>query len=90
MPFNPIYGIWSAVNHWIKSSRITLEEAIRGFTLDAAYASFEEDLKGSIETGKLADIVIVNDDWTEIPSDEIKNTTVNMTMVGGKILYLKE
>ena len=89
MPFNPIYGIWSAINHWIKSSRITLEEAIRGFTLDAAYASFEEDLKGSTETGKLADIVIVNDDWTEIPSDEIKNTTVQMTLVGGKILYNK-
>ena len=90
MPFNPIYGIWSAVNHWIKDSRITLEEAVRSFTLDTAYASFEEDLKGSIETGKLADITIVKEDLTEIPSDDIKDATVHMTIVGGKILYYNE
>jgi predicted amidohydrolase YtcJ len=87
MPFHPLYGIWSAVNHWIKDSRITLEEAVRSFTLDAAYASFEETLKGSIETGKLADITIIEEDLTEIPSDDIKDATIHMTIVGGNILY---
>ena len=90
MPFNPIYGIWSAVNHWIKESRVTLEEAVRGFTLDAAYASFEEDIKGSVEVGKLADIVILEQDLTEIPSSKIKDVDVHMTLVGGKIMYTNE
>jgi predicted amidohydrolase YtcJ len=56
MPFNPIYGIWSALNHGIKDARINLVEAIKCYTLNGAYASFEEEIKGSIETGKLADI----------------------------------
>ena len=90
MPFNPLYGIWSAVNHPIRESRITLEEAVRGFTLDAAYASFEEDLKGSLQPGKLADITILEQDLTEIPADEIKDVPVHMTIVGGKILYYNE
>jgi predicted amidohydrolase YtcJ len=90
MPFNPIYGIWSAVNHWIRESRITLEEAVRGFTLDAAYASFEEDMKGSVEVGKLADITILEQDLTEIPPDEIRDVPVHMTLVGGKIMYYNE
>ena len=90
MPFNPIYGIWSAVNHWVRESRITLEEAVRGFTLDAAYASFEEDLKGSIEAGKLADIAILEKDLTEIPSEEIRDVKVHMTLVGGKIMYYND
>jgi predicted amidohydrolase YtcJ len=90
MPFNPIYGIWSAVNHWIRESRITLEEAVRGFTLDAAYASFEEDMKGSVEVGKLADIAILEQDLTEIPSNEIRDVPVHMTLVGGKIMYYNE
>ena len=87
MPFHPLYGIWSAVNHPVRESRITLEEAVRAFTLDAAYASFEEDLKGSLEPGKLADITILEKDLTEIPGDEIKDVPVYMTIVGGKILY---
>ena len=89
MPFNPIYGIWSAVSHPIRESRITLEEAVKCYTLDAAFASFEEDIKGSIESGKLADITILEEDLTEIPSDEIKDVSVHMTIVGGKILYSK-
>lgn len=90
MPFNPLYGIWSAVNHPVRESRITLEEAVKGFTLDAAYASFEEELKGSVEPGKLADITILEKDLTQLPSEEIKDVSVMMTIVGGKILYHKE
>jgi predicted amidohydrolase YtcJ len=90
MPFDPIYGIWSAVNHPIRESRISLEEAVKAFTLDAAYASFEDDLKGSLEPGKLADITILEKDLTEVPGDEIKDVKVHMTMVGGNILYKKD
>jgi predicted amidohydrolase YtcJ len=87
MPFHPLYGIWSAVNHPVKNSRITLEEAMRAYTLDSAYASFEEDIKGSIEPGKLADIAILEKDLTEIPAEEIKDIRVHMTLVGGEVLY---
>ena len=87
MPFNPIYGIWSAVNHPIRSSRITLEEAVRCYTLNSAYAGFEEDLKGSVEVGKLADIAVFDRDLTEIPREEIREAEAYMTIVNGKTLY---
>jgi predicted amidohydrolase YtcJ len=90
MPFHPLYGIHSAVNHYIKDSRISIEEAVRCFTLDAAYSSFEDDLKGSIEPGKLADITVLENDLVEVPSEEIKDVLVCLTMVGGDILYSKD
>ncbi|MBN1682361.1 amidohydrolase [Candidatus Bathyarchaeota archaeon] len=90
MPFGPIYGLWSAVNHGIKGSRISLVEAVKCYTLNSAFSSFEEDLKGSVEPGKLADITIVEKDMTTIPSDEIKDVKVYMTIIGGNILYHKE
>ncbi len=90
MPFHPLYGIHSAVNHYIKDSRISVEEAVKCFTLDAAYSAFEEDIKGSIEPGKLADITVLEKDLAEVPSDEIKDVLVYMTMVNGEILYSKE
>jgi len=89
MPFNPIYGIWSAVNHGIKQSRIKLVEAVKCYTLNGAYASFEENLKGSVEPGKLADIAVFEKDLTETPPEEIRNIKAYMTLVGGKILYHK-
>ncbi len=52
MPFNPIYGIWSAVNHPIRENRITLEEAVMCYTLNSAYAGFHEEKIGSVEVGK--------------------------------------
>jgi predicted amidohydrolase YtcJ len=90
MPFHPLYGIWSAVNHPVKNSRITLEEAVRSYSLDAAYASFEEDIKGSIEPGKLADITILDKDLTEIPSEEIKDVQAQMTIIGGEIQFTRD
>jgi predicted amidohydrolase YtcJ len=87
MPFHPLYGIWSAINHPVKNSRITLEEAVRAYTLDSAYASFEEDIKGSIEPGKLADMAILEKDLTETPEEEVKDVRVHTTLVGGKLLY---
>jgi len=90
IPFNPIYGIWSAMNHPIRESRITLEEAVKCYTLNSAYASFEADFKGSLEKGKLADIVILDRDLTEIPANQIMNAHVYMTIVDGTILYIRE
>ncbi|MGQ9679497.1 MAG: amidohydrolase [Candidatus Bathyarchaeia archaeon] len=89
MPFNPIYGISSAVNHPIKESRISLVEAVKAYTLGAAYSSFEEDIKGSVEPGKLADITIFEGDLTKMPEEKIKDAEVYMTIVNGKILYCR-
>ena len=89
MPFNPMYGIHSAVNHPIKHSRISVEEAVKGFTLEAAFSSFEEGVKGSIEPGKLADVTVLERDIGEIPAEEIKDVHVWMTMVNGEIVFSK-
>ncbi|MGD0805093.1 MAG: amidohydrolase [Candidatus Bathyarchaeia archaeon] len=89
MPFHPIYGIWSALNHGIKDARIKLTEAIKCYTLNGAYASFEEDLKGSIEPGKLADVTVIDRDLVETKAENIRDAKVYMTIVNGKILYHK-
>jgi len=87
MPFNPIYGIWSAVNHPIRENRITLEEAVMCYTLHSAYAGFHEDKIGSLEMGKLGDVCVFEGDLSEIPIEEIRNAKCYMTLVNGKILY---
>jgi len=67
--------------------RITAEEAIRIWTLGSAFASFEEDIKGSIEVGKLADFVVLSDDPTKVDPFTIKDIRVEKTIIGGKIVY---
>jgi len=66
---------------------MTREEALRARTLDAAYAAFEEDIKGSLETGKLADVTVLSKDILTVPDDEILDTRVLYTIVGGKVRY---
>ncbi len=90
MPFNPIYGIWSAVNHPIRQNRISLEEAVMCYTLNAAYAGFQEEMTGSVEAGKLADLTVFEGDLSAIPAAEIRDSTCYMTLVNGKILYHAE
>lgn len=85
MPFGPMYGIWSCVNHPVVENRLSPDDAIRYYTYGGAYASFDEAKKGTIEVGKLADIVVLSDDITSIPQSDIKNIKVIMTIIGGKV-----
>ena len=99
-PASPIFGIYAAVTRrtingmnpegWIPQQKITVEEAMRAYTLDAAYAIFEEKKRGSIEAGKLADFVILEKDITTIQPAEIENVQVLRTYVGGKLVFQHE
>jgi predicted amidohydrolase YtcJ len=94
---NPFFGIYSAVTRqdhqgnppggWYPDQRLTLPEAIRGFTADAAYAAFEEGTRGTIEPGKLADFTVVEGDVYSVRASELWKTKVRMTVVGGEIVY---
>ena len=93
-PFQPLLGIQSMVtrtdmngNVWGANQRVSVEEAIKIYTLHGAYASFEEDIKGSIEVGKLADFVILSEDLTKIPPASIGDISVEKTYLGGKLQY---
>ena len=81
-------GVWAAVakqpNH---EERLTVEEALRLYTVNAAYASFEENIKGTIEEGKLADMIVLSEDPFKVEPERIKEINVLMTIVGGKIVY---
>jgi len=71
---------------WFPEQKITLEEAIKGYTLNGAFTEFSESIKGSIETGKLSDLVVLTQNIFEIPPEEIQNTRVKMTIVNGEII----
>ena len=94
-PIGPLYGIWSAVNRVRKSGkvfrpeeRLTLEEAIRAYTHTPAWAFFEEDLKGSVEVGKYADLVVLGQDILTVDPLQIKDIPVLRTMTNGKFVYV--
>jgi hypothetical protein len=96
VPSNPIPGIYSAISRKTESGEILLPEeaitpmeAIKMYTVDAAKAIFEERVKGSLEPGKLADLVVLNGDPTRIPIDEIKDLRVEMTILGGEVVWEK-
>jgi predicted amidohydrolase YtcJ len=74
-------------NLWGANQRITLEEALRCGTIHGAYASFEEDIKGSIEPGKLADLVVIAHDPFKTEPSSLTDISVERTMVGGKWVY---
>jgi predicted amidohydrolase YtcJ len=94
---NPIWGFYSAVTRqdhegrpaggWFPNQKMTREEALRNWTLEGAYAAFEEKTKGSLEPGKLADFVMLSDDIMTIPEAAIWKTRVKLTVVGGKVVY---
>jgi predicted amidohydrolase YtcJ len=72
---------------WLPEQRLTLEEAIRGYTMGGAIAAKREKTEGSIEVGKLADVIIISQDLFKVPPNQISETKVLMTMVGGKTVY---
>jgi hypothetical protein len=92
----PLLGIHSAVNQktrtgqdYAPQEKITPEEALRCYTLNGAYATFEDKIKGSIEEGKLADLVVLAEDPTEVIPKKIKDISVEATMVGGELCFQK-
>jgi len=87
---NPFLGIHTALTRGGlvgPQNTIGLEDAIRGYTINAARASFEEDVKGSIEVGKLADMIVVSKDLFKIPVDEIATAEPLLTIVGGREVH---
>ena len=86
MPFSPLYGIRSAVNASYPSQRISVEESFLGYTRDAAYASFEEGIKGTIAAGKLADFVVLSDDPFR-DSKTLDSLSVVKTVLGGEVVF---
>ncbi len=75
---------------WIPSEKMSVDEAVKLFTKNAAYASYTEEENGTIEVGKNADFVVIEKDIYEIDPDEIKTTKVDMTVLGGEIVYERE
>jgi len=89
-PIDPLLGVWAAVvREAFPEERISVDDALRLYTVNAAYASFEEDVKGSIDVGKLADLVVLSREPHEIPPNEIRDVKVEMTLVGGNVVYAK-
>jgi predicted amidohydrolase YtcJ len=90
-PISPILGIWAAVaKKEPVEERLTLEEALRTYTLDAAYASFDENKKGTIEVGKFADMTILSDNLATVSQEKIKDIAVEMVLVSGEIVYARQ
>jgi len=93
----PLIGIYTALTRkgldgkpqggWVPEQTIDLETAIRGYTINGAYANFIEQNRGSITPGKYADLVMISDDLFKIPADKIKDARVEWTMVGGKEVW---
>jgi predicted amidohydrolase YtcJ len=89
-PLSPLLGIQAAVTReFFPEERITVDEALRMYTVDAAYSSGEENIKGTVETDKLADLTVLSHNPAKAPPNEIENITVEMTIVGGKVVYSK-
>jgi predicted amidohydrolase YtcJ len=94
---NPFHGLFAAVTRqsrdgqppggWYPEEKMTREEALESYTIWAAYAAFEENLKGSIEAGKLADFIVIDRDYMTCGESEIKDIRVLLTVIGGRTVY---
>lgn len=99
-PINPLYGLYAAVtrqtvgglpeNGWFPEQRIALESAIKAYTQGSAFATFEEDIKGTLALGMLADLAVVNTDLFQTEPTEWLNAKFDYTIVGGKVVYNRE
>jgi predicted amidohydrolase YtcJ len=96
-PLNPMLGIYAAVtratldgknpNGWFPEQKLTVAETVEAYTMGSAYAEFQENEKGSITPGKLADLVILSDDIFKIDPAKIRDVKVLKTFVGGKLVW---
>jgi predicted amidohydrolase YtcJ len=96
-PINPMLGLYAAVTRqtmtgepaggWFPEQRISIEDAIRAYTINTAYANFEERIKGSIEVGKVADLVVLDRNLLRVAPKELLSTKVLYTIVAGKVVY---
>ncbi len=96
-PLSPLMGLYAAVTRetrdgknpqgWVPEQKITVEEAMRAYTATAAYAEFAEREKGTLEPGKLADVVVLSRNIFQIKPDEIPNTAVVYTIAGGRVVH---
>lgn len=97
---NPYHGLYAAVTRmdragqpeggWYIGEAMTREETLKAFTIWTAYGQFEEDLKGSLETGKLADFVVIDRDYMKCPANQIKDIQALTTVLGGEVVYQKD
>src|SRR6266851_3809102 len=96
-PLNPLLSIYAAVtrqtfdgknpNGWIPEQKISVQEAVRAYTVGSAYAEFQEQTKGTITPGKVADLVILSGDIFKIDPNEIEKAKVVMTIMDGRVVY---
>ena len=96
-PLNPLFGVYASVtrrtlddknpNGWIPEQKISVEETVRSFTWGSAYAEFQENVKGTIEVGKLADFVVLSDDIFSIDPVKIRDVKVHLTVVDGRVVF---
>lgn len=96
-PVSPLEGIYAAVTRrtldganpdgWVPQQKVTIEQALHAYTTEAAYASFEEHLKGRLKAGMLADFVLLDRDLTAIAPQSIRETHVLATVIGGDVIY---
>ncbi len=94
LPIGPMVGIYAAVTRkgasgavFAPEERLTMEEAIRGYTRNGAYITFEEDIKGTLEPGKLADMIVLSGDLLTIDPERILDVMVEKTIVGGRVVF---
>ena len=98
-PLNPMTSIYAAVTRrtldakhpggWVPEQKISVEEAVRAYTVGSAFAEFSENMKGTITPGKLADLVMLDQNIFEIDPVQIENVNVVLTIMDGRIIYEK-
>ena len=86
-PLGPLIGVHAAVNHSLPGERVSVQQALELYTINAARIAFEEEDKGSLEVGKLGDLVVLGADPFEVDPDEIIEIPVEMTVIGGEIVF---
>jgi predicted amidohydrolase YtcJ len=96
VPMSPLMGIYAAVTRrtldgkhpdgWVPEQKISVEDAVRAYTMGSAFASYDDQIKGSLKPGKVADLIVLSDDIFSIDPEKIQNVKVEATIVGGLLV----